>query len=172
MDSFTRGRVVGLIEAGYTRRQAARAVNRSVGAVQAAFTAFRNNGRTSPLKRCGRFSKISPWKKRLLEFHVKRNRRITLPRLSVVSRLSIPTVRKALGSLGYFHCVALKKPLLSQANIEKGIMGVCDVSTPTIIWRDVIFSDESSFCLLDSKSHGMIWRKQGESLDPDCIQIP
>ena len=37
-------------------------------------------------------------------------------------------------------------------------------------WRGVIFSDESTFCVLERKNQVKIWRTDEERLHQDCIQ--
>lgn len=38
-------------------------------------------------------------------------------------------------------------------------------------WRQVLFSDESTFTQFQQGRNGMVWREPGEELNPDCIAV-
>ena len=170
IDNFTRGRVVGRVEGGQTRRKVAKELSLSVGAVQHIYTSFRVGNATSARRRPGRPAKHFIRNKRRMERLLKKGRRRTLSELACAAQMSERSARRLLHKIGYRGCIAKKKPLLSPANVENRLQWGSEMITRSpSFWTNVIFSDESKFELFGEK-RVIVWRKPGEELHEDCLQ--
>lgn len=79
--------------------------------------------------------------------------------------VSAQTIRNLLSSEGFSTYSPTKKPLLLKRH--KTIRSEIAKSwcfKPKGFWNDVIFSDESKFCLFNSDGRRFVWRKRGENL--------
>ena len=81
------------------------------------------------------------------------------------------TIGNILNSFGFYGRCCVKKPWLSDINIKKRydlskkFLQVSDDN-----WKPVIFSDESSFELFDTKLRETCYRKDGTALDHRHLQ--
>ena len=85
---------------------------------------------------------------------------------------SVPTIRSALGSIGYHMCVVCRKPWISQKHAERRLEWAKEALAKRPNpedWHDVRFSDE---CHYNYGNDGRVFciRRPGERLRNYCIQ--
>ena len=86
--------------------------------------------------------------------------------------ICINTARKYLHQSGLRNYVAVRKPHLSTKNIEsRKNWAQTQESYSTREWKNVIFSDESSFTMHPLKNSARVWRKANDRYDP-TIMVP
>ncbi len=75
-------------------------------------------------------------------------------------------MRRDLKGLGLNRCVALRKPLINEANRKKGL----DIKDWTLEqWKKVMWSDESRFTLFQSDGRIRVRREADEVMHPSCL---
>ncbi len=63
------------------------------------------------------------------------------------------------------------KPLLKQKHRQKHLTWAKEKKNWTVAqWPKVLFSDESSFCILFGNQGPRVWRKSGEAQNPSCLK--
>ena len=73
--------------------------------------------------------------------------------------------------MGLNSCVALRKPLISEANQKKRLQFAREHKDWTLEqWKKVMWSDESRFTLFQSDGHIGVRREADEVLHPSCLQ--
>lgn len=105
------------------------------------------------------------------------NRRLTSPELCRIYNLgkgrtiSSRTIRRILQKYGLRGCIAVKKPLLSKANkAKRWHFAKRYRHWDSKRWRNVLFSDESSFELFSSKYRIHVRRRSTEKFKDECLQ--
>ncbi|KAL4467285.1 hypothetical protein ABPG72_016879 [Tetrahymena utriculariae] len=84
---------------------------------------------------------------------------------------SIKTINNVLTQNGYHSYKAPKKLILTQQNIQKRQEFANEYKNWTIDdWLQVIFSDESSFCIINSDGRVKVRRLKNEQFLPDTVQ--
>ena len=118
-------------------------------------TAFEREGKTSSAKhRSGRKSNLSEGDRRYQNRVVKDNRKTTAVKITadlnghLQNPVSIKTVRRELHRSGFYGRAAIRKPLVSNTNASKRLEWCKNLQNWSLEqWKNVIFSDESSFTL-------------------------
>ena len=87
--------------------------------------------------------------------------------LSQEMQLSVSSVRRYLGRLGYKGRTARRKPLLRPTNIARAKE---IVKKPLDLWQAVIFSDESSFAQFSCSGRVWVWRSLDQEFWMDQLQ--
>ncbi|EFN75807.1 Transposable element Tcb1 transposase, partial [Harpegnathos saltator] len=64
---------------------------------------------------------------------------------------------------------AISKPLIMDANAKLRKKWYHDHKTWTIDWKNVVWSDESSFTLFPTNGRVYVWRIPKKVYDPDCL---
>ncbi|CAF4418049.1 unnamed protein product, partial [Rotaria magnacalcarata] len=128
-------------------------------------------------KHSGRPKKLGEREQRYLKRLVKGENRLSVSKItsdlnqSILEPISSRTVFNYLKKLGYEYKVKLKKQWLSSKDREQRVAWCKKYAHfSKHDWRNVIFSDESTFCVLERKNQVKIWRTDEERLHPDCIQ--
>ena len=76
------------------------------------------------------------------------------------------TARKIIKKDDYNGILGRKKPFISKVNQQKRIaFAKKHVNKPVKFWNNVIFSDESKFCIFGIKGRQIVWRKVGTALN-------
>ena len=106
------------------------------------------------------------------QLKVKVNSRITSTKIienvniNIKKTICAETARKLLRKAGYHGRVARKKPCISLVNRQKRIEFAHNyINKSPKFWRQVIFSDESKFCIFGIKGRQIVWRKSGTGLE-------
>ena len=138
---------------------------------------YNKYGEFKDLKRSGRPKKLSYREERHLRRLVKGENRLSAAKImadlnsSLLKPVTKRTVRNYLTKLGFEYKVKLKKQCLSKKHREQRVAWCRQYCHWTINdWRNVIFSDESTFYVLRRKNQCKIWRTDEERLHSDCVQ--
>lgn len=108
---------------------------------------------------------------------VKGNSRLSASKIASDINSSLPkpitadTVRRYLKSFGFEYVVKIKKQWLNAKHRQRRLAWCHKYSSWTCDdWRNVIFSDESTFYVLKRKNLCKIWRLEKEKLLPECLE--
>ena len=162
-------RVVALIEAGHSQRDAARQTGIPRSTVQHVYQRFRETGEYSRRVGSGSQRRTTPRDDRFLLLNVLRNRHQTavgarndLERVRGVS-VSERTVRRRLEERGLRARRPASGPQLLPRHRRARLEFAREHLNWTIAqWGNVLFSDESRFCLRGSDGRERVWRRTGE----------
>ena len=84
--------------------------------------------------------------------------------------ISTGTMRRELTALGPNSCVALRKPLISEANWKKKLQFAREHKDWTLEqWKKVMWSDESRFTQFQSDGRIRVRRESDEVMHPSCL---
>jgi transposase len=173
-----RVRVVVLSEEGYSSTQIAAKVGCNQSTVSRILQKKKVTGDTKDRPRSGRPRKSSYRQDRVLRRTSLSNRRLTSPQLlrEWQDRCGVnvcpSTVRKRCCEFGLRGCKARKKPLVTAAQRKRRVDWAVKYSKWTKeIWEQVLFSDESTFCILGGQSSAYVRRFPGEEFKPECINV-
>ncbi|KAF7659613.1 hypothetical protein LDENG_00295490 [Lucifuga dentata] len=84
--------------------------------------------------------------------------------------ISTRTMQRELKGLGLNNCVALRKPLISQANQKKSFQFAREHKDWTLEqWKKLMWSDESRFTLFQSNGCIRVRREADEVMHPSCL---
>lgn len=76
------------------------------------------------------------------------------------------TIMKILKNNHLHGRTARKKPLISPVNKKKRLVFAKKfIQEPATFWNNVLFSDESKFCIFGIKGRKLVWRKSGTAFD-------
>ncbi|CAF4709667.1 unnamed protein product, partial [Rotaria socialis] len=91
--------------------------------------------------------------------------------LSNGKKMSAPTVRRRLLSMGYKSYTTKKKPMRKPAQIKQRVIFARDHQYWTTEWNNVIWSDEAHFEVLNRKNGSLVRRLKSEYNEP-CNFVP
>ncbi len=84
--------------------------------------------------------------------------------------ISTRTMQRELKGLGLNSCVALRKPLISEANRKKRLQFAREHKDWTLEqWKKVMWSDESKFTLFQSYGRIRVRREADKVMHPSCL---
>ena len=115
---FLKGRIVGQEEAGASQRQISRNLSIPLSTVNRVITQFENKANET-VEACSGCPGPSTRNLRSLQRSVEREPRISVTDLSQEMQLSVSSVRRYLGRLGYKGRAVRRKSLLRPANIAR-----------------------------------------------------
>ena len=174
---LVRAQAVALHDAGLSQVRIAEQLKVSRCFVQNAIKKFDRRHHHNDAKRSGRPKKITGRNVRTLKRLVKGNHRLSATKImsdlnSVLPKpVSVTTVRRYLKKLGFEYVVKIKKQWLNAKHRRQRVAWCTQHSSwTTDDWRNVIFSDESSFYVLRRKNRCKIWRMDKEKLLPECVE--
>jgi len=128
-------------------------------------------------QRSGRPPKVGERELRHLKRLVIGDNRLSCSKITMELNQSLnkPVTRRTifnyLKKLGYEYKVKIKKQWLNAQHRKQRVAWCTQYAHFTKDdWRNVIFSDESTFYVLQRKNQVKIWRTDEERLHPDCIE--
>lgn len=164
--------IIKLWKDGKSFRKIGHIIGRTYSSVQRVINNFKKTGILTSKPRSGRPKILSAREERTVVNMVKVNPRITSSKIvenvnqAFKKCICAETARKILRKAGYRGRVARRKPFISLVNRRKRIEFAHNyISKPPEFWKQVIFSDESKFCIFGIKGRQMVWRKPGTALD-------
>lgn len=138
---------------------------------------FKNEDRIEDNARSGRPKKLTEHDERVIIRTIKRDPRISAPKLvSVVAEslaidVSESTIRRVIYREGMHGRIARKKPFVSEVNRIRRISFAKDhLSHGIEFWKRVIFSDESKFNIFGSDGRVNVWRKPNTELQKEHLR--
>ena len=85
-------------------------------------------------------------------------------------KVSKATKLRRLKELGFKSRMAKRKPLLSKKQMKKRLVWKKKHQNWTVVqWREVIWSDESKFCVTFGDGKPRVWRMKGEEYSSECM---
>lgn len=172
-----RARVVGRVEAGQNVHDVCNEFGVHRTTVWRLMARWRATGSVVDGRRSGRPKVTVPRMDRYVRLSVLRNRRLNatdiqnkLHRVYGV-RLSDQTIRNRLHAAGLRARIPVKRPAMSALNRVRRLRWCRQHRRWNFHdWGNVLFSDESRFCLkkVDGRVH--VWRRRGERYSSTCIQ--
>ena len=169
----TRIKIVERKILGHSYAQIARDLQLSPETVRRTCNNFESRGIVESLRASGRPKAISDRTKVILKRAVKQDRTRTFIQLQqeLPVKVSTHTISKALHEMNLRSRVATKKPFISDKNRAKRLNFAKQHKDWTIDqWKQVIFSDESSFEVGKNPKKVKVWREPGEGYKPECIR--
>ena len=139
---------------------------------------YESEGALSVAPRSGRPRCTGPRMDRKIINTALQNRRMTLKDLgrtireSTGTKICNKTIQKRLHDAKIYGRAARKKPWISEKH-RKARLTWCKnrLNWTPVQWGNVLWSDESKFCLFGSKGCQRVWRRSGEALRPECHQV-
>ena len=172
-----RAQAVALYQSGLNMNKISKQLKVSRCCVRNAVIKFKNQGTFVDSKRSGRPKKISTRGERELKRLTRGENRLSVAQITrdlnvgLTEPVSRETVRRYLKRLGYEYAVKIKKPFLTKTHRAARVQWCQQhLHWTKKDWRDVVFSDESTFYVLKRKNHVKVWRTDDERLIPECVQ--
>ena len=171
-------KIVVLSEEGYSARKIAEKLKCSHSTVVRLLKKRRETGKVEDRARNGRPRKSTSREDRVLSRLSLANRKLTSPELakrwteSCSVDVSSVTVRRRCLEIGLRGCKARRKPLMTSVQRKARVDWARKYSCwTTKMWKNVLFSDESTFCLLGSQANSYVRRFPGEAFKPECLDL-
>ena len=167
-----RMRVVVLNEEGYSLNSIAKRLRIGRRTVQEIVKKYAETGDVQDRLGRGRKKKTSSREDRkIIQSSIKDRRKSSseIPREmkeEIGLELSSRTIRRRLLDAGLKSCRAKKKPLLSEKARQKRLQWALEHRS--FNWANVVFSDESRFCLVSDRPV-IVRRRPGEEYLPQCL---
>lgn len=172
LSDFERGRIIGMREAGLSLREIARRVNRNVSSVLRCWSKWSEEGVQHRRRGSGRPRRTTDREERRLRLLATRDRFSTTRSIAndwmrgTGLRMSMSTVYRRIRSYGLrsyrpFLCLPLT-PLHRLRRLEWSNERVNWAQE----WRQIVFSDESRFCLWAHDGRRRVRRMRGERKNP------
>jgi len=165
-------------EEGFSSRQIASRVGCSQSAVIKILHKKKETGSVVDKARSGRPRASTSRQDRTLRRISLANRKLTSPQLlrqwweKCNVTVSSSTVRRRCLNFGLRGCKARRKPLMTDVQRRNRIQWARQYSSWTCeMWKKVLFSDESTFCLFGNQSHTYVRRFRGEEFKPECLNL-
>lgn len=176
LTDFERGRIVGAREAGLSIDGTCKLVGASKTTVCRIMAEYLQ-GKTTSGKSPGRQPKLDSRQQRSLKRIVKADRRITAMKATACfndssdEQVSTRTVRRALHKMGMHGRAAVAKPLIKPANAAKRKRwSKAHKDWRIAQWKNVVYSDESTYTLFPTTGRVYVWRTPEETYDLDCLK--
>lgn len=164
--------IIKLWKEGQSFRNIGGTVGRTYSSVQRVINNYKETGIITSKPRPGRPKKLSVREERKVINMASNNPRITstkiVENIKTMFKKSIcaETARKILHRAGFHGRVARRKPYISVINRQKRIaFANTFINKPPEFWKQIIFSDESKFCIFGIKGRQIVWRKSGTELE-------
>jgi predicted transcriptional regulator len=151
-----------------------------MGCSQTTVSRLLSSKKTLPAKRSGRPPIMTSKRRKKLTTALLKDKGSRRKNLEEVCKLfskqnkgetvSRRTVQRALKKEGIRSCIPRRKPLISAANKVKRLVFAKKYKEWTVEdWKNVLWTDESTFCQFQKSGWGRVWRKPDEEHHEDCI---
>lgn len=164
--------IIKLWKEGKSFRKIGQTIGRTYSSIQRVINNFKETGILTSKPRSGRPKILSVREERSIINMAKVNPRITSSKIignvkqMFKKSICAETARKILRKAGYHGRVARRKPYISLVNRRKRIEFAHNyINKPPEFWKQIIFSDESKFCIFGIKGRQIVWRKSGTALE-------
>lgn len=170
-----RAQIVALLQEGNTVRYVAERMQIPRSTVSRAWRNFQERGRFDRREGSGRRRITTPREDRQIIHATVRepaqSARQILDGLNLGRRISDVTVRNRLNEAGLHSRSRVRVPALTQQHRQARLHYARTYKNWTQRqWRNVLFTDESRFCLFNSDRRVRVWRRQGQRYDRSCVQ--
>lgn len=173
-----RVKVVVLHDEGYSSRQIAAKVGCNQSTVLRIIKKKEKTGEIKDKQRTGRPRNSTKRQDRVLKRTCMGNRKLTSPQLlrewqeKCSVHVSSSTVRRRCLQFGLRGCKARRKPLLTEEQRKKRLAWAKKYAKwDEKRWQRVLFSDESTFCILGNDGSPYVRRFPGEEFKPECLNL-
>ena len=178
LSEFQRGQIVGARQAGASISETARLVGVSNSTVCRIMVKYLEEGKTAADKSaCGRKKKLNSRERRYLKCTVTGDRRVSAVKVTATINatlkkpISTPTIRRELHTQNLYARAAIAKPLITKVNASNRLAWCNEhKSWSADNWRNVVWSDESSYTLFPTTGRVYVWRTPEESYKPECLK--
>ncbi|KAF2353431.1 Transposase Tc1-like [Trinorchestia longiramus] len=172
LSDFQRAQIVSALMAGASVTETVRMLRVSRGTVSHVLTTFERKGKKSSARhRSGQNSKLSERDCRTLNRIVRQDRKTTTPKITtelnehLQNPVSSKTVRREQHKSGFHGRAAIRELMLLNKNVSKRLEWCRNLQNWSLEqWKNVIFSDESSFTLFPTFGRVYVWRQPKEHL--------
>lgn len=170
-----RGQIIGAFRMGHKPCSIATMFGFATATVYKTIKRYQETGSEDPVKRQGRPKTLTERDKRALNRIASNNRQAPLAVITnelndkLENDLSTKTVRKYLKEIGWNSCIACRKPFLTDKAAANRLDWCRDHVSWVNEWQNIIFTDESRFCLHKSDGRTRVWRKPGEKYHKQCV---
>ena len=164
--------IVGMHKAGAKGVEIAAEVGHPKTTISTVIKRFERFGAVEGEKSSGRPRKLSERSVRVVQRTLVADRRQTLADITNKSGFDAgcSTIRKALHEVGFYNRIAAKKPFLSDAHRRRRLGFASKHRNWTSEeWKNVIWTDESTFEVGKSSRQITVWRKSNERYKLDCL---
>ncbi|KMQ82797.1 dna-mediated transposase [Lasius niger] len=168
LDMFTKGRTIGMLECGRSQTEVSQVLNVSQCAISKLWKRFQITGNVARRPVPGRPKVTTARQDRYLTITARRQRKISASELSSALttatgvRVSRQTVYRRLDKVGlYARRPSVCVPLTSAQKRARLQWSLEHRQWSEQQWRNVMFSDESRFCLETDSRRTTIWRERG-----------
>ncbi|CAJ0937271.1 unnamed protein product [Ranitomeya imitator] len=150
-------------------------ISQQIGCSQSAVSRHLN-GKSVGRKQCGRKRCTTRRGDRTLRKIVEKDRFQTLGNLRKQwtesgVETSRATVHRRVQEMGYRCRIPQVKPLLNHKQLQRCLTWATEKQHWTVAkWSQVLFSDESKFCMSFGNQGARVWRKTGEKEMPKCLK--
>lgn len=176
LSNLDRARALGHLNAGMPQNRVAQLFGVSLSTIKRLRRRFQETGDVKDRPRSGRPRVTTGQDDLYIRMAALRNRRLNASQLQMRMRarhvnISDQTVRNRLHAAGLRARKPARKPLLT-ANHRAHRLQWCRAHRGWNFqnWNQVMFSDESRFCLRNVDGRVKVWRRQGERFADCCIE--
>lgn len=170
-----RARAIGHIQAGTPKTHVAEMFGVNLSTIKRLCRRFQETAQVKDRQRSGRPKKTTENDDRRIRLTALRQRTVTARKLQANLRrqniiVSDQTIRRRLHARGLKARTPAKKPFLRD-NHRHQRLAWCRQHRHWNVqqWRNVLFTDESRFCLRKGDGREKVWRRQGERYTDSCI---
>lgn len=162
--------IIDLKKQGKSLKAIGEIVNRPKSSIQSVINNFKINKTVKAKKRPGRPRALSGSEIRNIVMCVKKNPKSNAAEIAEEKKqnnlkVSAQTIRRYLNENGLYARTPRIKPLISKINKQKRLSFAKEHLNKSIeFWNNVLFSDESKFCVCNSTRQRKIWRRKGEAM--------
>lgn len=171
-----RVKIVTLRDEGFTLREITSRTGANRRKIQRVCKKFRETGSFEDRPRTGRPPLLNERKKRTIAQILRKGEASTAESIRKEAKahheieVSRDTIARTLKSFGYVARIKVKKPGLTVQQKKERLTWARNHSSWTSEdWRNVVWSDETKFTLVNSEGKEYVWVKDGESLGGNAV---
>ncbi|MBW0590774.1 hypothetical protein O181_130489 [Austropuccinia psidii MF-1] len=174
LDEGTRGRIVGLCEAGLAIRAISQKLNIATTTIHDTIKKYEERQTFKTLPIPGRPQKLNDRDKCQLLRAVNQHpcKKLANIKEMITAEVSIGTVCQSIHELGKCSCIAVKKPYLTENHMTHGLQFSRDHQHWMVnYWQAVIWTDKSVFELGKKLMQTRVWQLPNEKYNIDFMQV-